>query len=68
MMVLNMWQKIIGHGVNMENITEIRLSRVFSIEFDKFWQENPKLIPSELLKAYMLLKQEYENQISIGIQ
>lgn len=68
MMALNMWQKITGLGVNMEYLTEIRLSRAFAVEFDKFWQENPKLIPSELLKTYILLKQEYENQISIEIQ
>jgi hypothetical protein len=43
---------------------EMRLSRAFAREFDKFWQENPKLIPSELLQSYMLLKQHYEYEIS----
>jgi hypothetical protein len=43
---------------------EMRLSRAFACEFDKFWKENPKLIPSELLQAYMLLKQHYEFEMS----
>ncbi len=43
---------------------EMRLSREFACEFEKFWKENPKLIPSDLLKAYMLLKQHYEVEMS----
>jgi hypothetical protein len=43
---------------------EIRLSRAFAVEFEKFWRENPQVIPPEVLKAYMLLKQEYEWQIN----
>ena len=46
------------------NFAELRLSRAFAVEFDKFWQENPTLIPADLLKAYMLLKQEYESQMA----
>lgn len=46
------------------DFTEMRLSRAFAVEFDKFWQENPQLIPPELLKSYMLLKQEYERQMA----
>jgi hypothetical protein len=46
---------------------ELRLSRAFSIEFEKFWQENPTLIPADLLKAYMLLKQQYELEINGNI-
>lgn len=45
---------------------EIRLSREFANEFDKFWKENSKLIPSVLIKQYMLLKQHYELQIEQG--
>lgn len=47
-----------------EMFKEMRYSRAFACEFDKFWRENPTLIPPELLKAYMLLKQEYERQIT----
>lgn len=47
----------------MIDLTEIRLSRAFAVEFDKFWRENPKLVPADLLKSYMLLKQHYEEQI-----
>ena len=46
------------------DFTELRLCRAFACEFDKFWRENPTLIPPELLKAYMLLKQEYEMQMA----
>jgi hypothetical protein len=45
---------------------EIRLSREFANEFDKFWRENSKLIPSNLIKQYMLLKQHYEREIEQG--
>lgn len=45
---------------------EIRLSRQFANEFDKFWRENSKLIPSDLIKQYMLLKQHYEQEIEQG--
>ena len=43
-----------------EVILEMRLSRAFAVEFDKFWKENPEKVPPELLKAYMLLKQHYD--------
>lgn len=43
-----------------EILIEIRLSRAFAVEFEKFWQENPEKVPPELLKTYMLLKQHYE--------
>lgn len=43
---------------------EMRLSRAFSVEFDKFWKQNPELIPPDLLKAYILLKQEYDIQMA----
>ena len=43
---------------------EIRLSRAFAVEFEKFAIDNPKLIPSNLMEAYSKLKTEYEFQIS----
>ena len=43
-----------------EFIMEMRLSRAFAVEFDKFWRENPEKVTPELLKAYMLLKQHYD--------
>ena len=39
---------------------EVRLSREFANEFEKFWKENPEKVTPELLKTYMLLKQHYE--------
>lgn len=39
---------------------EMRLSRAFACEFEKFLNENPKLIPTDLLDAYMKLKKYYE--------
>lgn len=47
-------------------IDEVKLSRAFALEFDKFWRENPEAIPPELLKAYMLLKQKYQSDIEEG--
>jgi hypothetical protein len=43
---------------------EIRLSRAFAVEFEKFAIDNPKLIPSNLMEAYSKLKKEYEFQIN----
>ena len=43
-----------------EILIEVRLSRAFAVEFDKFWKEHPEQIPPELMKAYMLLKQHYD--------
>jgi len=40
--------------------------RQFANEFDKFWRENSKLLPSDLIKQYMLLKQHYEQEIEQG--
>lgn len=43
---------------------EMRLSRAFACEFDKFLNENPKLIPTDLLNAYMQLKKHYEVEMA----
>lgn len=43
---------------------EMRLSRAFACEFEKFLLENPKLVPGDLLNAYTLLKQHYEYEMS----
>lgn len=45
-------------------LTEIRLSRAFACEFENFWRDNPEKVTPELLKAYMLLKQHYEYEMS----
>lgn len=42
-------------------LTEIRLSRNFACEFEKFMLENPKLVPAELLESYIVLKKHYED-------
>lgn len=42
---------------------EIRLSREFACSFDKFLNENPKLVPTELREAYLKLKQHYEYEM-----
>lgn len=41
-------------------IIEIRLSRAFACEFQKFWQENPDLVSKELVAEYLKLKQHYD--------
>ena len=57
--------KTIGLGVDMEDYyIEMRLSRAFACEFDKFINENPKLVPTELREAYLKLKQHYEYEMS----
>ena len=64
-MVLNMSLKTIELGVNMEDyFTEMRLSRAFACEFDKFLNENPKLVPTELREAYRKLKEHYDYEMS----
>jgi hypothetical protein len=45
-------------------LLEVKFSRAFAVEFDKFWRENPEKVTPELLKAYMLLKQHYDNCMS----
>jgi len=65
MMVWSISLKTIGLGVNMEDyFTEMRLSRAFACEFDKFLNENPKLVPTELRETYLKLKQHYEFEMS----
>ena len=43
---------------------ELRLSRAFAVEFEKWAMENPKLIPTNVMESYMKLKQQYEIEIS----
>jgi len=48
-------------------LIEMKLSRAFACEFEKFCTENRKLIPSDLFEAYMSLKQHYQNEIEKNI-
>ena len=41
-------------------LLEVKFSRAFAVEFEKFWRENPEKVTPELLKTYMMLKQHYE--------
>ena len=41
-------------------LLEVKFSRAFACEFEKFWRENPEKVTPELLKTYMMLKQHYE--------
>jgi hypothetical protein len=43
---------------------ELRLSRAFAVEFEKFAAENLKLIPSNVMEAYLKLKEQYDYEIN----
>ena len=50
-MVVNMWQKNIGHGTNMYDIEEIRLARTLGRVIEEEVRKGNKL-PDEVLRAY----------------
>jgi len=63
MMVLSMWQKTIGLGVDMYDIEEIRLSRALGRVIEEEIAKGTKL-PDEVLRAYEELYRFWQVQIS----
>jgi hypothetical protein len=45
-------------------LEEMRLSRAFACQFEKFWRENPDKVTKELLTVYLQLKKHYDDCIS----
>jgi hypothetical protein len=50
-----------------EYFKELRLSRAFACEFEKFIGENPKLVPTELVESYTKLKEHYQFEMDSNI-
>ncbi len=63
MMVLSMWQKTIGLGVDMYDIEEIRLSRALGRAIEEEITKGSKL-PDEVLRAYEDLYKFWQVQMS----
>ena len=62
MMVLNMWLKTIGLGVNMFDIEEIRLGRTLGRVIEEEIKKGNKL-PDEVLRAYEELYKHWQLQM-----
>jgi hypothetical protein len=62
MMVVNMWQKIIGLGTNMGDIIEIRLARTLGRAIEEEIKKGNK-IPDEVLRAYEELYKHWQYQM-----
>ena len=63
MMVLNMWLKTIGLGVNMFDIEEIRLARTLGRAIEEEIKKGNK-IPDEVLRAYEELYRFWQVQMA----
>ena len=63
MMVVNMWQKLIGLGTDMFDIEEIRLARALGRVIEAEIAKGSKL-PDEVLKAYEDLYKFWQVQMS----
>lgn len=63
MMVVNTWQKNIGHGTNMIDIEEIRLARTLGRVIEEELQKGNDL-PDEVKRAYLELYKHWQYQMS----
>jgi len=62
MMVVNMWQKNIGLGIDMYDIEEIRLARTLGRVIEEEVRKGNKL-PDEVLRAYEELYKHWQWQM-----
>jgi hypothetical protein len=61
-MVVNMWQKNIGLGIDMYDIEEIRLARTLGRVIEEEVRKGNKL-PDEVLRAYEELYKHWQWQM-----
>ena len=61
-MVVNMWQKNIGLGIDMYDIEEIRLARTLGRVIEEEVRKGNKL-PDEVLRAYEELYKHWQLQM-----
>jgi hypothetical protein len=62
MMVVNMWQKLIGLGTNMFDIEEVRLARALGRVIEEEISKGTKL-PDGVLRAYEQLYKHWQVQM-----
>jgi len=66
MMDLNMWQKTIGLGVDMIDLTEVKLARTLGLAIEEEIKKGNK-IPDEVLRAYEELYKHWQYQMSLEL-
>lgn len=65
-MDLNMWQKTIGLGVDMIDLTEVKLARTLGRAIEEEIKKGNK-IPDEVLRAYEELYKHWQYQMSLEL-